>query len=69
MEYFIKKHIIIVITMINAMINTGNNNSIFMVNPPNSYNNNFISSTNSSHCFKASRNALYADFFLTNQSG
>ena len=24
---------------------------------------------NSSHCFKASRNAIYADFFLINQSG
>ena len=24
---------------------------------------------NSSHCFKASRNAAYADFFLINQSG
>ena len=65
MEYFIKKHIIIVITM----INTGNNNSIFMVNSPNIYSNDFMSSTNSSHCFKASRNALYADFFLINQSG
>ena len=65
MEYFIKKHIIIVITM----INNGNNNSIFMVNSPNIYSNDFMSSINSSDCFKASRNALYADFFLINQSG
>ena len=33
------------------------------------HNNDFISSINSSHCFRESRNAIYADFFLINQSG